>query len=100
MSYSLLSLGDGRFELSGRLDLSNVGEALFAGQNVFAHHGTISVDLAAADCASTAGMALLLEWSTWCAANAKRLVFVAVPGRLVDLARLNDVEQLLHFSDS
>jgi len=99
MSYSLLNLGDGRFELSGKLDLSNVGEALFAGQDEFIHHGIISVDLAAADCASTAGMALLLEWSTWCAANEKRLAFLAVPGRLVELARLNDVEQLLHFPD-
>ena len=99
MSYSLASLGNGRFELSGQLDLSNVGKALFTGQDEFIHHDMISIDLSAANCASTAGMALLLEWSTWCRANEKQLVFVAVPSRLVDLARLNDVEQLLHFPD-
>jgi len=98
MSYSLVGLGAGRFELSGQLDLSNVGQALFAGQDSFAQHDDISIDLAGANCASTAGMALLLEWSTWCSANGKQLVYAKVPGRLVDLARLNDVEHLLQLS--
>jgi len=98
MSYSLTSLGNGRFELNGQLDVSNVGMALFGGQNEFAQHDTISINLAGANCASTAGMALLLEWSTWCKHNEKQLLYTAVPSRLVDLARLNDVQQLLRFA--
>lgn len=100
MTYSLVDLGAGRFELSGRLDMSNAGEALFAGQKKFAHHDAISIDLTDANCASTAGMALLLEWSTWCSANGKQLVYAAVPTRLIDLARLNDVEHLLRLTTS
>ncbi len=98
MSYSLAILGNGRFELTGQLDVSNVGMALFAGQNEFAQHDRISINLAGANCASTAGMALLLEWSTWCSRNQKQLLYTDVPGRLVDLARLNDVQQLLRFA--
>ncbi len=98
MKYSLVELGPGRFRLSGRLDLSNVGEALVTGQNMFDDHDKISINLAAANCASTAGMALLLEWVTWCRAARKQIVYEEASGRLVDLARLNDVEQFLHFS--
>ncbi len=98
MTWSLLNLGAGRFELSGQLDVSNVGDALFTGQNEFVHHDNISIDLAEANCANTAGMALLLEWSTWCGARGKKLAYVEVPARLFELARLNDVEQLLRLS--
>ena len=98
MNYSLVDLGAGQFELSGELDLSNVGDALLTGQNQFVPYDSISIDLAGASCTNSAGMALLLEWSTWCSARGKQLYYVAVPGRLFDLARLNDVEQLLRMS--
>ena len=96
--YSLTDLGGGAFELHGRLDLSNVTEALAEGQNKFSPHDDISIDLARSDCVGSAGMALLLEWSSWCSANGKHLSYRNAPSKLIGLARLNDVEQLIRLS--
>ncbi len=68
------------------------------GQSYFNHHDDIAIDLAHADCTSTAGMALLLEWSTWSSANGKRLSYRNAPGGLIDLVKLNGDEQLLQMS--
>lgn len=97
-NFSFTDLGSGKFELRGRLDTSNVGEALSTGQSHFNHHDKITIDLDQADCASTAGVALLLEWSTWSSANGKRLSYRKAPGSLIDLVKLNGVEQLLEMS--
>lgn len=97
-NYSLTDLGGGAFELHGRLDFPNVPDALVEGQNKFRPHDDISIDLARSDCVGSAGMALLLEWSAWCTANGKRLSYRSAPSKLIGLARLNDVEQLVHLS--
>ena len=96
--YSLTDLGEGRFILHGRVDFSNAGDALFTGQSHFNDHANITIDLGQADCASTAGLALLLEWSTWSNANGKRLSYGNAPRGLIDLVELNGVKQLLQMS--
>lgn len=96
--FFLTDLGDGRFILCGRFDLSNVAKALPIGQSSFCHYDIITIDLDQADCVSTAGVALLLEWSTWCRANGKVLSYANPPGSLIDLVKLNGVEQLLQMS--
>ena len=96
--FSLDDVGGGEFELHGRLDLSNAGKALSEGQSHFDHHDKITVDIAQAECASTVGMALLLEWSTWSSNNGKRLSYKNAPTNFIELARLNDVEDMIDFS--
>ena len=96
--FFLTDLGDGRFILCGRFELSNVAEALPTGQRDFNHYDNIIIDLDQADCASTAGVALLLEWSTWSNANGKRLSYGNAPRGLIDLVELNGVKQLLQMS--
>ena len=98
--FYLIALGDGAFALSGRFDLSNVGRALTIGQKFFSCHDDISIDLGEADCASTAGIALLLEWSTWSRANGKRISYTNAANRLIALARLNEVEQLIEITSN
>lgn len=100
MNFSLTGLGDGRFVLRGRIDLSNAGKVLPTGQSHFARYDSITIDLDQADCASTAGVALLLEWSTWSSANGKRLSYINAPDSLIDLVKLNGVEQLLQLSEN
>ena len=94
----MTDLGDGRFKLEGRLDLSNVGDALSRGQNQFNRHNDITVDLDEADCASTAGLALLLEWATWSITHRKRLEYRNAHGGLTELLDLHDVAHLLRMS--
>lgn len=94
-SVSLTELSGGAFVFQGRVDLSNVGYALADGKKDFTRHLNIMIDIEQADCASTIGMALLLEWSTWSVANGKRLSYHNASRHLIELVTLNDVEDLL-----
>ena len=93
--FSLTDLGGGAFELQGLIDWSNAGYALAIGQKNFVRHERVLIDMRHADCANTVGIALLLEWSTWSSATGKRLSYNNASSRLIDLVRLNDVEDLL-----
>ncbi len=97
---SLEDLGGGAFELKGRVDLSNADHTLAAGQKQFEHYEGITVDLEQADCASTVGMAVLLEWSTWSRASGKKISYTNVSSRLSDMAKLNDVEEMLQLAEA
>lgn len=98
ISVRLIDRGQGSFALRGRLDLSSIGEILFTGQNQFENYEDITVDLDEAECASTAGLALLMEWSTWSVAHGKKLVYENVASNLLDLIEVNGVHKLLQVS--
>ncbi len=98
MSVSLVDRGQGSFALRGRLDLSSIGEILVAGQNQCENHEDISIDLTEAECASTAGLALLMEWSTWSVAHGKKLVYKNAASNLLELIEVNGVHKLLQVS--
>ena len=95
MSISLIDRGQGTFALRGRLDLSSIGEMLFTGQNQFEDYENITVDLDEAECASTAGLALLIEWTTWSAVQGKKLAYKNAASNLLDLIEVNGVHKLL-----
>ena len=63
-------------------------------------HERVTVDVEHADCASTVGMALLLEWSTWSSACGTKLSYTNASSRLIDMVKLNDVEDLLQFTET
>ncbi len=90
--------GNGNFSLSGRADFSNVGRLLVNGQQQFIDHKVLAVDVAEADCANTAGLALLIEWSTWCQSNRIKLLYKKPQDKLLEIVKINDVEQMLSFS--
>ncbi len=90
--------GHGNFSLSGRADFSNVGRLLANGEEQFIDHKVITVDLVEVDCANSAGLALLMEWSTWCQSNGIKLVYKRPQHTLLEIVRINDVEQMLSFS--
>jgi len=98
MSASLIDLGQGTFVLRGRLDLPSIGEILFAGQKEFENYENITVDLGEADCASTAGLALLIEWSIWSDARGKKLAYTNAARNLLDVIDVNGVDKLLQVS--
>lgn len=98
MSASLIDMGQGTFALHGRLDLSSIGKILFSGQNRFENYENITVNLEESDCASTAGLALLIEWSTWSDAHGKKLTYENASSNLLDLIDMNGVDELLQVS--
>lgn len=96
MDGALTKLGNGCFRLRGRLDLACAGRVLVAGQKLMRGHEDICIDLQQADCANTAGLALLVEWSTWCAAQGRTLRYRHPADKLLDLIAVNGVGELLH----
>ncbi len=90
--------GHGNFSLSNRVDFSNVGRLLVNGQQQFIDHKVLAVDVVEADCANTAGLALLMEWSTWCQSNGIKLAYKRPQHNLLQIVRINDIEQMLSFS--
>ena len=98
MTIELENLGSGRFSLYGHADFTNVARLLADGREQFIGLDDISVNLEMADCCNTAGLALLLEWSTWCNLYGIRLIYIRPQNCLLDIVRINDVEQVLSFS--
>ena len=90
--------GHGNFSLSSRADFSNVGRLLVNGQEQFIGHKEITIDVSGADCANTAGLALLIEWTTWCQSKGIKLVYEKPQDNLLEIVRVNDFEQVLSFS--
>jgi len=87
--------GGGRFSLVGSASFHNIGPLLFVGQSMFSGRDEITVDLADARFASTAGLALLMEWSYWCHSKGISLAFERPQDTLIELLRANDVQELL-----
>lgn len=100
MESSLEHHGDGRYTLSGHSDYKNIGRLLLHGQQQFVDHKDITIDIAEADYANTPGLALLMEWSTWCLAMDINLLYENPPAKFMEVVTVNNVEQILSFSRS
>jgi len=98
LKFQLKCLGHGRFGLFGRSDMTNVSQLLADGRDRFIGLDDVTVDLEQADCCNTAGLALLMEWSTWCESHGIRLMYDKPRAELLEIVRINDVEEVLPFS--
>ncbi len=97
MNFEVLDRGNGQILLRGRFNEKTAADAMVAGQKLFTKYSDISVDLAEVDCANTAGVAMLVEWSMWAHAFDKKIVYENVPVTLMAIAKVNYVDQLLGF---
>jgi ABC-type transporter Mla MlaB component len=98
LKFQLKFLGHGRFGLLGRSNMTNVRQLLADGRDQFIGLDDVTVDLDQADCCNTAGLALLLEWSTWCRSHGIRLIYDKPREELLEIVKINDVEEVLPFS--
>ena len=92
-----VELGHGVFSLSGHTDFNTIGHLLSAGKTGFVDHEEVTVDIEDADCANTAGLALLMEWHTWCQLANINLVYANPGEKLLELVSINDIAQVLTF---
>jgi phospholipid transport system transporter-binding protein len=93
--FELNDLGEGRFELKGEMTFETAERILLASEEPFEQHTRIEVDLAGVTRADSAGLALLLEWITWANHTVREIRFLAMPKRILAIARTTEVEQLL-----
>ncbi len=91
----LRPVAPGQLALSGPLVFATVGEILTASRDLFTGDSDISIDLDGVTNADSAGLALLLEWLRWGQAEGRSLRFTALPDKLLAIARLSGVEDML-----
>lgn len=98
MAATLEKSGDAQgadLRLRGTLDFACVPALLQAGRDLFPDTGVVRIDLAGVDGANSAGLALLLEWQRVLAQDGRRLELLNVPGALVNIARVSELETVL-----
>jgi phospholipid transport system transporter-binding protein len=91
----LRSEGPGQFALDGRLVFSTASELLDVSRGLFAGSTAISIDLGGVTKVDSAGLALLLEWLRWGWAEGRTVRFTSLPEKLLAIARLSGVEDML-----
>ena len=89
---------DGQLHLSGELSMATV-PALLARQKPFSlladPAGTVIIDLAGVTRADSAGLALLIQWQREAQARQRAIRFQHIPSKMLAMARLSGVDQLL-----
>lgn len=81
--------------LSGTLSFTTVAGLLPMGGALIREGRAGVIDLAQVDASDSAGLALLIEWLSIARSAGRKLRYENVPGPLLQLARLSDVERLL-----
>lgn len=94
-SFELEDLGEGRFRLVGDMNFGTAESILRKSEDLFEKHTRIEVDLSGVEDADSAGLALLLEWITWAIQTVREIRFVEMPERVVAIAKVTEVDNLL-----
>lgn len=92
---ALVATGPGSFSVTGPVTFATAGALLEAGHGVFAGQGAITVNLGDVTRVDSAGLALLLEWLRLARLEQRAMRFVALPDKLLAIARLSGVDGLL-----
>jgi len=87
-----------RYRLLGAIDFGNAGSIMSDGKRRFMELERVTIDLSLADVASTPGLAVLLEWVSWCDPRGIPVVYEGVPPDVLAVAKLNGVELMLPVS--
>jgi phospholipid transport system transporter-binding protein len=99
MTDQLASDGKGQYRVSGDLTFATVRSVLTAAITRFRGEVPRTIDFSAVTAADSAGLALLIEWFRWCAANQHSVAFVSVPAQLRALAKIGDVQEILPITE-
>jgi phospholipid transport system transporter-binding protein len=94
------SLGGGRFAIRGTFGFTTVSDILERSRTLFDGVSVIKVDFSGVTDADSAGLALLLEWVSWAKSAARELRFFDIPPQIQAVARISEVEEILHAADS
>lgn len=81
--------------LAGPLTFDSVPSIYAASRTWFAGAQAITIDLADAGAADSAGLALLIEWMRTARKAGTRLRFANIPAQMQDLIRVNGLQDTL-----
>ena len=97
---TLTTTGAGQVAVAGPMTFATAGELLRASQVLFAGSSTaaalgIAINLQQVSTVDSAALALLLEWLRWGRSERRAVAFQNLPEKLVAIARLSGVDELL-----
>lgn len=91
----LEALGDGRFRLSGVLDVDSVPDMVGRVDELLLAPAGVEIDLGDVSRADSAGLALLVEWFRKATGQGRSIRFCEVPAQMLALAQVSGVDRLL-----
>ena len=94
----LEALGNERYRVSGVLDAVTTPKLLEESATKFSEQSgaDIFVDLEGVTESDSAGLALVIEWLRLARQRGQRMNFTHLPKQLLALARISEVEELIH----
>lgn len=92
---SFNTTAEGRFRVAGPMSFKSVHGIWEQSRTELSAAATPCVDLGEVTQVDSAGLALVLEWVAWAQAQGKTLKLTRVPQKLMDLARMSEVADLL-----
>ena len=93
--YTVDIQADGHYRVAGELTFETVPE-IWQKHERFAGSGeSVTVDLADVTRADSAGLVLLVEWMRAANNQKKQIVFRNIPGQLLAIARVSNLDALL-----
>jgi len=93
-------MSGGRFAVRGVFGFATVAAILERSRKLFDGVQVIKVDFSGVSDADSAGLALLLEWVSWAKSAQRELRFFEIPPQIQAIARISEVEEILHAADS
>jgi len=89
------TLGPGRYLVTGELGFDTVPSIWQQSRSELGGSDTAQIDLGQVTNVDSAGLALVIEWIGWARERGKRLVLLNLPDKLLALARISDLDELL-----
>lgn len=97
---ALVNGADGRWRVTGRLELDTVGELWAQGMERFAvEGGACEIDLAEVERTDSAGVALLIDWTRQARGRGGRLRLCHVPEQMLAIVRASGAGSVLEIAD-
>lgn len=89
--------GPGRFAVRGAMTFETAVRLHAAGLAALgaSTEPTLELDCAAVGNADSAGLAVLVDWLAWARASGRTLRLKNVPAKLLDIARISELDELL-----
>jgi phospholipid transport system transporter-binding protein len=97
---SLVNAGEGRFVVEGDLTFYAMDKKALSTFGFLATAKQITIDLGRVGNADSAGLALMLEWIKHARSKRVQLRFINIPGQILNLAKLSNLELPGHFVSS
>ena len=92
--------GEGNFIIRGAVNFESIQSLNQHASELFPRFKRIVVDLSGVTYVNSAGLALLLEWKRMAAADNKTMELRAVPQKLLNIARMSELEDILSLQET